>query len=89
MTAGRGSDVQRAIAFLASPELGTLQPDELPPRPDYEALARHARDLGHDLSPGAIQKAFGLVMLARRLASLKPSLSDGEDRSTPSLLNSS
>lgn len=79
MTAERGSDVQRAIAFLSSPEPGSIPRAALPPHPDYESLARHARDLGHDLSPGAIQEAFRLILRARLLASRKLSRIDGED----------
>lgn len=59
-----GSDLQRAIEFLSSPDLAKGQAP-LPARPDYECLARLASELGHDLSPGAVQEAFRLIMRAR------------------------
>jgi hypothetical protein len=68
MSAGRGSDVQRAIDFLSDPRLREVDPATLPHRPDYEALAQSACALGHDLPPGAIQEAFRLMMRARLLA---------------------
>jgi hypothetical protein len=69
MTAWRGSDVQRAIDFLSSPNLKEGQWATLPPRPDYEVLAWHARELGYDCSPEAVQGAFQLMMRARLLVS--------------------
>jgi hypothetical protein len=65
------SEIQRAIDFLSGPELEAMSAS-LPPRPDYEALARLARGLGHELSPGAIREAFRTMMRARRLGSRKP-----------------
>ncbi|HYI38912.1 MAG TPA: hypothetical protein VE053_01180 [Allosphingosinicella sp.] len=73
MSAGRGSGVQGAIDFLTGPELNDLPRAALPPRIDYDPLTRHARDLGYDLSPGALQEAFRLLMRARLLASRKRS----------------
>lgn len=60
-----GSDVQRAIEFLSGPDWTEGLQAALPPRPDYESLARHASGLGHDLSPDALKEAFRLVMGAR------------------------
>ena len=65
MTRSPASDVQRAIEFLSDPDLAQGGQAPLPARPDYEFLARHASELGHDLSPGAVQEAFGLIMRAR------------------------
>ncbi len=79
MSAGHGSDVQRAIDFLSGPKLWEMAPAKLPHRPDYEALAQRARALGHDLSPGAIQEAFRLIIRVRLLASRKHSRIEGED----------
>lgn len=73
MSAFRGSGIQGAIDFLTGPALGGLPRDALPPKADYEPLASHARDLGYDLSPDALQDAFRLLMRARLLASRKPS----------------
>jgi hypothetical protein len=67
MTAGRYSDVQRAIDFLSNPNLKDGQRAALPPQLDYEALARHARELGCDCSPEAVRGAFQLMMRARLL----------------------
>jgi hypothetical protein len=72
MTGDRGSEVQRAIAFLSSPELGDGRSWALPPQPDYEALARRALELGHHLSPGAVEEAFRMMMRARLVPSRKP-----------------
>lgn len=73
MSAERRSGVQGAIDFLTGTALGDLPAAALPPRPDYEPLARHARDLGYDLSPGALQEAFRLLIRARLLATRKGS----------------
>ena len=68
MSGPRGSDVQRAIRFLSGPD--STAPDRLPlpPVPDYESLARHAAQLGHDLPPDALREAFRLIMRARLVA---------------------
>jgi hypothetical protein len=66
MTAKRRSDIQRAIDFLSG-KLGAIDPAALPPKPDYEALARYAGQLGHDLPPAALAEAFRLMMRARLL----------------------
>ncbi len=68
MTADRGSGVQRAIDFLSGSKSREMVPDTLPPRPDYQALARLALELGQDLSPDAVQEAFRLIMRARLAA---------------------
>jgi hypothetical protein len=61
------ADLQRAIEFLSGPDLAKGAP--LPARPDYEFLARRASEPGHDLSPGAVQEAFRLIMRARLVVS--------------------
>lgn len=68
MTAGRSSDIQRAIDFLSGPQLSGLPQGTLPPRPDYRALARLARNLGHDLSPDTVREAFRLMIRGRLAA---------------------
>lgn len=60
-----GSDIQRAIEFLSGPDWAQGLQAPLPPRPDYESLARQASALGHDLPPGALKHAFRLIMRAR------------------------
>ncbi|HET9639685.1 MAG TPA: hypothetical protein VFP12_10795 [Allosphingosinicella sp.] len=65
MTRSPGPDLQRAIAFLSSLDLAKGHQAPLPARPDYECLARHASELGHELSPSAVQEAFRLIMRAR------------------------
>lgn len=62
-----GPVLQQAIQFLSSPELA--KGASLPARPDYEELARRASELGHALSPDAVQEAFRLIMRARLVAS--------------------
>jgi len=69
MSRSPGSDLQRAVEFLSSPDLGEGAP--LPPRPDYDFLARRASELGHDLSPGAVGEAFRLIMRARLVGQRK------------------
>ena len=77
MKRAAGSDVQRAIEFLSSPDLAKAHQAPLPARPDYECLARRASELGHDLSPGAVQEAFRLIMRARLVGSMRLSRTDG------------
>jgi hypothetical protein len=78
MKAPTGSDLQRAISFLSGPDVAKGTP--LPARPDYEFLARRASELGHDLSPGAVQEAFRLIMRARLVGLRTLSGSEGGDR---------
>lgn len=73
-----GSDLQRAIEFLSNPDLVKGHQAPFPARPDYEYLARHASELGHDLSPVAVQEAFRLIMRARLVALRKLSHTDGD-----------
>ncbi|MEA3011129.1 MAG: hypothetical protein QOJ91_2821 [Sphingomonadales bacterium] len=68
MSDGRRSEVQGAIDWLSGPDLQFLHWGVLPPQPDYESLARHARDSGHELSPDSIREAFRLMMAARLFA---------------------
>jgi hypothetical protein len=68
MSEGRRSEIQRAIDWLSGPDLQDLHRGVLPPHPDYDALARHARLSGRELSPDAIREAFRLMMAARLLA---------------------
>ncbi len=75
-----GPDLQRAIQFLSSPDLAKGPRAPLPARPDYDCLARHASELGHELSPGAVREAFRQIMRARLVASRKLSGTDGDDR---------
>ena len=75
-----GSDLQRAIAFLANLDTAETRQAALPALPDYECLARRASELGHELSPGAIREAFRLMMRARLVALSRPSPTDGGDR---------
>lgn len=75
-----GSDLQRAIEFLSNPDLAKGHQAPFPARPDYEYLARHASELGHELSPGAVQEAFRLIMRARLAVLRKLSHTDGGDR---------
>jgi hypothetical protein len=67
MTVLSGPDIQRAIDFLSGPASGKMQGEALPARPDYDAIARYAGELGHDLSPEAVREAFRLMMRARLL----------------------
>lgn len=62
------SDLQRAIEFLSDPDWAKGHQAPLPARPDYKFLARHAAELGHNLSPNAVQEAFRLIMRARLVA---------------------
>ena len=78
-----GPELQRAIEFLSSPDLAEGLPGPLPGRPDYESLARHASGLGHELSPGALEEAFRLIMRARLAIARKLSHAD-----TPSQVKS-
>ena len=75
-----GSDLQRAVEFLSGPDLAKDRQAPLPARPDYEFLARRASELGHDLSPGAVQEAFRLIMRARLVVLRKRSHAEGDDR---------
>jgi hypothetical protein len=75
-----GSDLQRAIEFLSSSDLAKGRQGPLPARPDYEFLARHASEHDHDLSPGAVEEAFRLIMRARLVALRKLSHAAGDDR---------
>lgn len=77
------SDLQRAIEFLSNLDLAKGRQAPFPARPDYEFLARHASEPGQDLSPGAVQEAFRLIMRARLVVSRKLSHADGDDRFTP------
>lgn len=63
-------EIQRAILFLSG--LAGSPGAPLPARPDYEALARRASELGQDLSPGAVEQAFRLMMRARLVALRQP-----------------
>lgn len=72
MSGPSGADVQRAIEFLSGPDSAGLRRLPLPPRPDYERLARHAAELGHALPPDALREAFRLILRARLLASAHP-----------------
>ena len=74
------SDLQRAIEFLSNPDLAKGHQAPLPARPDYEFLARHAFELGYNLSPSAVQEAFRLIMRARLVVLGKLSHTDGDDR---------
>lgn len=65
MKGSPGPDLQRAIEFLSNPDLAKGLPAALPARPDYEFLARHACERGHDLSPDAVEEAFRLILRAR------------------------
>jgi hypothetical protein len=75
-----GLDLQRAIEFLSSQDLAKGHQGPFPARPDYEFLARYALELGYDLSPGAVQEAFRLIMRARLVALRRLTLGGGEDR---------
>lgn len=74
------SDLQRAIEFLSNPDLAKGHQAPFPAQLDYEFLARHALELGHKLSPGAVQEAFRLIMRARLVVLRKLSHTDGDDR---------
>lgn len=63
-----GPELQRAIQFLSSPDLAEGDRGAFAARPDYEGLARRASQLGHELSPGAVQEAFRMLMRARLVA---------------------
>lgn len=78
MKRSSGSDLQRAIEFLSGPDLVKGRQAPLPPRPDYEFLARHASELGHDLSPSAVKEAFRLIMRARLVALQRLSQTGGD-----------
>jgi hypothetical protein len=65
-----GSDLQRAVRFLSSPEFAKRS--DLPPNPDYRFLAACASEPGHELSPEVLQEAFRLIMRARLVALRKP-----------------
>lgn len=67
MTVPSGRDIQRAIDFLTGQAAAEARGAALPDRPDYAAIARHARELGVELSPEAVQSAFQLMMRARLL----------------------
>jgi hypothetical protein len=71
VTASSSADLQQAILFLSRLPAGTDDRDSLPGTVNYAALARRARASGLDVSPGALEQAFRLIMRARLLASGK------------------
>lgn len=75
-----GPELQRAIQFLSGPDLAEGDREPLPARPDYEALARRASELGHELSPDAVKQAFRLLMRARLISLRKNPRTRSDDR---------
>ena len=79
MTSPPRPDLQRAIAFLSSPALAKDGQPPLPTTPDYDALARRACASGYDVSHGAVEEAFRLIMRARLVAQARTNRADRGD----------